>query len=376
PEVGVGDAEPRVGLLVCRCGINIAAVVDVPALAEYGRGLPGVVHAEEMLFACSQDNQERIKALVREHRLNRLVVASCSPRTHEPLFRQTIREAGLNKYLFTMTNIREQCSWVHAARPREAGAKARDLVRMAVAGARLLRELHERPQPVRQGALVIGGGLAGMTAALAVRRLGFPVTLVERDAEMGGNLRRLRRTIDGDDVRRRLEALVAHVTGEPGIAVLRPAFVVGSSGFIGNFTTDVMVGPGGFSRTIEHGVTIVATGARELAPNGWGYGADPRVVTMLEFEERLEDGRIDAASIRHAVMVLCAGSRNAERPYCSRVCCQAAVKNAMALKARNPAARVTVAYRDVRTYGLLEEHYARARRAGVVGGPARARPEV
>jgi heterodisulfide reductase subunit A-like polyferredoxin len=318
-----------------------------------------------MLFACAQDSQERLKAAIREHGLNRVVVASCSPRTHEPLFQQTIREAGLNRFLFTMTNIREQCAWVHARHREAANAKARDLLRMAVASARLARELHERPQSIRRRALVVGGGLAGLTATLALRRLGFPVTLVEREAQLGGRLRELRWTIDGESVAARLGMLIERVEADSGIEVLRPGLLVDVAGFIGNFTSQVLVGVGGYSRTVEHGVTIVATGAKEWTPEGYRYGGDERVITQSELERRLADGLLDPLALNNVVMIQCVGSRDADRPYCSRVCCSMAVKNALRLKAQNPALRVTVLVRDLRTYGLLEEHALRARRMGV-----------
>ena len=358
-EVGAED-EPRIGVFVCRCGINIASVVDVPAVKEYARTLPNVVFAEEALFTCSEDTQAKMKQWIDEHRLNRVVVASCSPRTHEALFRLTLRESGLNQYLFDMANIRDQCSWVHQGEPERATAKAKDLVRSTVARSRMLRPLYEQSLPLTKRALVIGGGLAGMIAARMLSRQGFPVTLVERETELGGNLRRLRRSLDGEDVQGRLEALRAQLMGDENVQVLLGAEVVSSTGFIGNFETEVMVGAG--PRKIRHGVTILATGGQQSEPQGYLYGEDERVVTQLDFEAALHDG---APPPRRVAMIQCVGSRCDERPYCSKVCCGQAVKNALELLRREPEASVFVLYRDVRTYGLAETLYAEARRAGV-----------
>jgi heterodisulfide reductase subunit A-like polyferredoxin len=358
------SGEPRVGVLVCRCGINIAGVVDVPAVVEHARSLPGVVYVDEALFSCSQDTQERIKAAIDQHRLDRFVVASCSPRTHEPVFQQTIRQAGLNPFLFSMANIRDQCSWVHGSRPEEATDKARDLLRMAVANAVELRPLRLSAQPVKPRALVIGGGLAGMTAALQIADQGFPVTLVEREAELGGGLRRLDSTHDGTSVKPRLESLVQSVSGHPDITVLRNAEVVTTSGSLGSFVSEVMTGPSPTPRTVEHGVTVVAVGAEERRPDQYLYGEDDRVVTQLELERLLaEDGFAEAPG--RVTMIQCVGSRDAERPYCSKVCCSQALKNALRLKARFPRARITIIYRDIRAYGLHEHLYTEARRQGV-----------
>ena len=378
PEERPAEDQERIGVFVCRCGINIAGVVDVPDLVERARVLDGVVFAEEALFTCSQDTQQRIKDLIEEHQVNRFVVASCSPRTHEPLFQQTIREAGLNPYLFSMANIRDQCSWVHGSRPAEATSKAFDLLRMAVANARHLRPLRLSEQSVTRRALVIGGGLAGMTAALQLAGQGFPVTLVERSGELGGSMRRLSTTADGAKVAARLRGLVDEVEGTPEINLLLGAEVVSTAGFVGNFTTDVMVGGSGEPRRIDHGVTIFAVGAEERRPTEYLYGDSDRVITQLELEERLELGELSPGGgedkLRRVVMIQCVGSRDDERPYCSRVCCVQAVKNALRLKERLPSVRVDVLCRDVRTYGLHETLYTEARRRGVLF--TRYRPEA
>ncbi|MBE0558733.1 MAG: FAD-dependent oxidoreductase, partial [Proteobacteria bacterium] len=257
------EEEPRIGVFVCHCGINIGGVVNVPAVKEYAATLPNVVHADENLYTCSQDTQEKIKKAVQEHGLNRVIVASCSPRTHEPMFRETIRDAGLNKFLFEMANIRDQCSWVHMRQKTEATAKAKHLVRMAVANARLNRPLGEMAVPVSQRALIIGGGVAGMTAALHLAEQAFEVFLVEKEERLGGNLLNLSRTIEGEDVQAFLTDLIGKVSGNPGIHVLTNSLVADFGGGRGCFTTGVMTAPAMYYQKIQHGVTIVATGAQE-----------------------------------------------------------------------------------------------------------------
>ncbi|NWF54918.1 MAG: FAD-dependent oxidoreductase [Syntrophaceae bacterium] len=365
PQKEVKEEEPRIGVFVCRCGNNIGGVIDVPAVKEYAASLGAVVFADENLYTCSQDTQEKIKKMIEEHRLNRVIVASCSPRTHEPLFQETIREAGLNRYLFEMANIRDQCSWVHMHDKEEATSKARDLVRMAIANARLNRPLEELTKGVIKRGLVIGGGLSGMTAALGLADQGFEAVLVEKEDELGGNLRHLKTTLDGKDVAQYLEDLKARVTQHPRIQVLTNAVITDFGGYVGNYKTSLMVGPRMFSREVEHGVTLVATGGEELKPKEYLYGQDKRVLTQLEMETLLHGDRRKVEELKEVVMIQCVGSRNEERPYCSRVCCAEAVKNALTLKAVNPKARVTILYRDMRMYGTLEEDYARARKAGI-----------
>jgi heterodisulfide reductase subunit A-like polyferredoxin len=325
-----------------------------------------VVFAEENLYTCSQDTQEKIKKAIEEHKLNRVVVASCSPRTHEPLFRETIREASLNQYLFEMANIRDQCSWVHMNQKEEATSKARDLVRMAVANARLIRPLEELTKGVIKKGLVIGGGLSGMTAALGLAEQGFETFLVEKEGELGGNLRHLYRTLDGKDVPQYLKEMITRVTRHPQIQVFTNAVVTDFSGYVGNFKTSLMVGAKMLPRELEHGVTIVATGGEELKPKEYLYGEDSRILTQLELERLMATDGKKAGDLKEVVMIQCVGSRNEERPYCSRVCCAEAVKNALTIKALNPKARVVILYRDMRMYSMLEEHYARARKAGVL----------
>ncbi|MCK5246654.1 FAD-dependent oxidoreductase, partial [Candidatus Bipolaricaulota bacterium] len=360
-EKDVSGQRPRIGVFVCHCGRNIGGVVDVPATVEFAETLPGVVYAEHNLYTCSSDTQDRIKELIGEHGLNRVIVASCTPRTHEPLFRDTIREAGLNPYLFEMANIRDQCSWVHMHEPETATVKAKELVRMAVAKARLIEPLHITPVPVTDGALVIGGGIAGMTAAVNLADQGFAVHLVEREAELGGHLRHVRYLVGGaSDPQVELAKVISRVEAHPNITIWASSSVRRVDGFVGNFATTIA--HDGQETLIEHGVVIVATGAAEHTPTEYRYGSDERVITQHELEDRLAEGKLDA---KRVVMIQCVGSREGDRMYCSRVCCTQAVKNALKIKTDQPETDVYVLYRDLRTYGFREQYYTLARRSGV-----------
>lgn len=355
---------PRIGVFVCHCGINIAGVVNVEAVTEYAKTLPNVTYADHLLFACSTDSTERIKEIVQEHHLNRVVVASCSPRTHEPLFQDCIREAGLNKYLFEMANIRDQCSWVHAADPDQATEKAKDLVRMAVAKARFLEPLYEIPFYVVQSALVVGGGVAGMTAALNLADQGFPTILVEKEGELGGQARKTMRFLPtGEAVQPYVSELIASIESHPNIQVFKGSQIASFSGHPGRFESVVRTADG--DRTVQYGALIVATGGQEYRPKEYLYGEDERVLTQLAFHELLADGGGKLAGARDFVMIQCVGSRDEERPYCSRVCCTAAVSNALKLKEITPEARITILYRDIRTFGTREILYRKAREQGV-----------
>ncbi|MBW1945960.1 MAG: CoB--CoM heterodisulfide reductase iron-sulfur subunit A family protein, partial [Deltaproteobacteria bacterium] len=338
--------------------------VDVPAVTEYAANLPHVALADQNLFTCSQDTQERIKEVIKENRLNRVVVASCSPRTHEPLFQETLQACGLNKYLFEMANIRDQDSWVHGDDHEAATTKAKDLVRMAVARAALLKPLTEKKIKINKRALVIGGGVAGMNAALGLADQGFEVVIVEKEPQLGGLSRQLTTTIEGEDIQRYLLELVERVTNHDKIQVLAESLIVGFTGFKGNFTTEVMVGPGMYERKIEHGIVILATGANEYKPEEYLYGEDYRVMTQIELGKRLEVKGAD--DLNNVVMIQCVGSRNDEHPNCSRICCQSAVKNALHIKDLNPDANVYILYRDMRMYGLLEDYYTEARQRGII----------
>ncbi len=369
PETDVSGQAPRIGVFVCHCGTNIAGVVRVLDVVEYARTLPGVVYAENNLYTCSNDTQERIKEKIKEHSLNRVVVASCTPRTHEPLFRNTAREAGLNPYLFEMANIRDQCSWVHMAEPEKATEKSRDLVRMAVAKARLLSPLQKRAVPIVKAALVIGGGLSGMTSAIELANQGFYVHLVEKEKELGGNLRHINYLISGENPQSRLKSLIEQVEDSGKIFLYTDAKIEKIEGTIGNFKTTISTN--GKSEEFEHGVVIVATGAQQYKPKEYLYGQNDRVITQLELEQRLGEGGIwskgrNNGIPRNIVMIQCVGSRDVERPYCSRICCTEAVKNALKIKELSSKTNVYVLFRDIRTYGFRESYYSEARRQGVM----------
>jgi heterodisulfide reductase subunit A-like polyferredoxin len=362
-EIDVSSDNPRIGVFVCDCGVNIAGVVDVPSVVEYAGKLPGVVIAQENLFSCSQDTQEKLKEVIKENKLNRIVVASCSPRTHEPLFQETLQACGLNKYLFEMANIRDQNSWVHALDPAAATNKAKDLVRMSVARAGFLTPLEEKRIPITMRAVVIGGGVSGMTASLSMADQGYEVVLIEKDPLLGGLANNLTATIEGDDIQKYLVNLTDRVSRHDKIQVLTETLVVGFGGFKGNFYTEVMVGPNMYARKIEHGVIIIATGANESVPTEYLYGENHRVLTQIDLGKRLDIKGAD--DLKHVTMIQCVGSRNEDNPSCSRICCQGAIKNALHIKDLNPDTEVWILYRDIRTYGMLEDYYTEARRRGV-----------
>ncbi len=363
PERDVGGEQPRIGVFICHCGVNIGSVVDVPAVVAYAKGLPGVALAQEYVFTCSTDSQEQMARAIAEQGLNRVVVASCSPRTHEPLFRETLQRAGLNPYLFEMANIRDQCSWVHQADHAAATDKACDLVRMSVARAALLVPLRQFPVPVTQSALVIGGGLAGLTAALSLADQGFFTHLVEARQELGGLAARLRRSLEGLDIAAHLEGLIDRASHHGRIELHRPSKVASITGRVGAYRARVVSGE--YVSELEVGAVVLATGAREHRPGVHGYGQDPRVLTQLELHQLLWDEDDALAGVDGVVMLQCVGSREPEHPYCSRVCCSQAVANALRVKELKPDCEVTVLYRDMRTFAHKELWYQKARKAGV-----------
>jgi heterodisulfide reductase subunit A len=385
-ELDVRGEAPRIGVFVCHCGINIGGIVRVPEVVEFARTLPHVVFAEDNLYSCSGDTQDKIKSRIREHRLNRVVVASCSPRTHEPLFQATVAETGLSPHLFAMANIRDQCSWVHMKEPDKATAKSKDLVSMAVARALRLKPLPKVKLPVTKAGLVIGGGLAGMTAALALAGEGFDTFLIERERELGGNARTIAKTIEGGDVAGRLKELETKLRQHPRVSVLTGARIKAIDGFVGNFQTTVETEtPNSKPQTLKHGVVVVATGAKYRTPTEYCHGQSDRIVSQKEFEEVLQGTKgsrdkgiavsapdpslplsLSPSSLHSVVMIQCVGSRDKDRPYCSRICCAEAVKNAITLKELNPNTDIYVLYRDIRTYGLREEYFRKARELGVV----------
>jgi len=363
-ERDVLGERPRIGVFVCRCGINIAGVVDVPDVVEYTKSLPFVEHVAENLFSCSQDTQETITAAIQEHKLNRVVVASCTPQTHEPLFQETVRNAGINKYLFEMANIRNQCSWVHADIPDDATEKAKDLVRMAVQKTAMLEPLEERELEVNQAALVIGGGIAGMAAAKNLSDQGYRTYLIEKTDRLGGNALSLFQTWKGEDIQENLKRLINDIHADTHIETFLNAEITHVDGFVGNFTTTISID--GKEEKLEHGVTIIATGAHELKPDEYLYGTDPRVLTSLDLDRLCIEKDKKLNDIGTCVFIQCVGSRIPERPYCSKVCCTHSVTSALHLKEMNPAMQVFILYRDMRTYGLRENLYREAREKGVI----------
>jgi heterodisulfide reductase subunit A len=362
-EIDLHGEPPRVGVFVCRCGTNIAGVVDVPAVGEFAKSLPGVVYVEDNLFSCSQDTQEKITQVIKEQKLNRIVVAACTPRTHEPLFQETVLNAGINKYLFEMANIRNQCSWVHSKEKQAATEKAKDLVRMAVSKVGLLQPLSDPEIEMNPSALVVGGGLSGLTAARNLSQQGYFTHLIEKNNVLGGQALNLYETWEGEDVQKKLAGLIKDAESDKNINILTNTQIKEVSGFVGNFQTTVETM--GKEQVIEHGVAIIATGAQELKPDQYLYGDDPRVLTGLELDRKFIDDNLPLNEIHTAAFIQCVGSRIKERPYCSKVCCTHSVKNALKLKALKPEMDVFIIYRDMRTYGLREDLYRKARSKGI-----------
>jgi len=356
-------SHPRIGVFVCHCGINIGAYVNVPDVVEYAKQLPNVVHAERNLFTCSEEGISAIKKGIKEYNLNRVLVASCTPRTHEPLFRAACEEAGLNKYLFEFVNIRDQCSWVHMREPQKATEKAKDLIRMGVAKARLLEPLEEIEMKVAPSALVIGGGVVGMEAALNLARQGFDIHLVEKEPELGGTLRSVNKLFPtNQEAVKLIKPLVEQVKSHPKIKTYLSSKVKQVTGFIGNF--NVYLDGKGKEDQFNVGTIIVAVGADVLKPTGqYGYGKMTNVLTQLELEGRMKRGESLGQNV---VMINCVGARVPERTYCSRICCMTAIKNAFLIKESNPKAKVWILHRDLMTYGVdFENYYRKAMELGV-----------
>jgi heterodisulfide reductase subunit A len=364
PEVNVVNERPRIGVFVCHCGINIAGVVDVPAVAEYAGTLPYVEFATDNLYSCSQDTQDAIAKIIEEKKLNRVVVAACTPKTHEPLFQETLINAGLNKYLFEMANIRNQDSWVHKNNPDLATKKAKDLIRMAVHKVALMAPLQEAELEINQAAMVVGGGISGMAAARSLARQGYETHIIEKDAQLGGQARHIYRTASGDRVSEKLADLINEVEKNEKIHVHLETEIKQVDGFVGNFETTL--GVNGNEDILEHGVAVMATGASPYQPDEYQYGKDPRILTSLELDRKFIENDAALKDLNTAVFIQCVGSREPQRPYCSRVCCTHSVDNALELKQLNPEMDVFVLYRDLRTYGEREILYKKAREAGVI----------
>jgi heterodisulfide reductase subunit A-like polyferredoxin len=360
PEKDISCEDPRLGIFVCSCGTNIAGTVDVDKVVQEIKDLPDVVHAENLLYSCSQDSQEKIKHLIQEKNINRVLVASCTPRTHTQIFQETIREAGLNIYLFELADIREQCSWCHMGQKEEATVKAIQLVKMMIAKVRLLQPIKSETVGVTPRCLIVGGGVAGMTAALSLADQGFGVDIIERDKRLGGLAKNLYYTLQDNDVQAFLQTQIFRVLNHPRITIHTEVEVQKTEGFVGNFKTVLSSGA-----TIEHGTIVLATGGAEYAPREYLYGESDHVITQHELEKRIFDGLPPGPNDRY-VMIQCVGSREEPNQYCSRTCCQDALKNAIKIKEHNVQAHVAVFYRDMRSYGLFEDYYTRARDLGVI----------
>jgi len=363
PEKDVSEEEARVGVFVCHCGANIGRVVDVPSVVDYAATLDNVVYATEQLFSCATDSAQSITETIQEKGLNRVVVAACSPRTLEPLFRDTLREAGINQYFFEMANIREHCSWIHSKEKEDATEKAKDITRMSVARACHLQPLQEIDLPVNRTALVVGGGIAGMTSALSIANQGHEVYLLEKDTDLGGTARRIHYTLDGMDVQAYLRDLVHKVYQHPSIHVYTDSIITEATGYVGNFVTKVKSERG--DTELKHGAAVIAVGADVYKPTEYLYGEDDRVMTNLELEERIINAEEQLINSRSLVMIQCVGCRQEDRNYCARICCNQSIKNALKLKKINPQMDIYILFRDIRTYGFAEDYYREASNSDV-----------
>jgi heterodisulfide reductase subunit A len=366
PERDVVAEEPNIGVFICDCGENIGGVVNVPDLAAFTATLPGVSVAEAVGHGCSRDSMERIQAAISRQKINRVVIGGCSPRTHELRFQETLRKAGLNKYLLEIANLRDQDTWVHLDQPKMANSKARQLISAAVSAVKKARPLQDQTLPLNHDVLVVGGGVAGMTAALRLADQGHKIFLAERMSMLGGVAALVQRTIAGENVQAFIRELVQRTKSHANIQVITNAVIVDHSGLPGMFKTGMQVGPQMFYRQISHGATILATGALPNRPGQYLLDRHKAVMTQLDADALLEESPDRIKSWDSVVMIQCVGSRTPDNPNCSRVCCQAAVKNALRILEHNPEARIFVLYRDMRTYGFLEDYYLKAREKGVI----------
>ena len=364
PETNVVGERPKIGVFICKCGTNIAGVVDVPGVRDYAAGLPYVEYVNDNLYTCSQDTQDIMTQIIQEQNLNRVVVAACTPKTHEPLFQETLINAGLNKYLFEMTNIRNHDSWVHKNNPELATEKAKDLVRMAVAKVALMEPLIETELTVHQTAMVIGGGISGLSSAQNLANQGYETHLIERDSRLGGQALKLFHTAKGENVQENVAALIASVENNKKVHIHLDTELTGVEGFVGNFVSTLT--QNGNSETLEHGIAVLATGAMPYTTTEYDYGKDSRILTALELDQKLIADDPMLKKLNSAVFIQCVGSREPERMYCSRVCCAHSIENALELKKRDPNINIYILYRDIRTYGEKEYLFKQAREKGVI----------
>jgi len=364
PETNIIGERPRIGVFVCKCGTNIAGVINVPAVRDYAATLPYVEYYSDNLYSCSQDTQDTISQIIKKHRLNRIVVAACTPKTHEPLFQETLINAGLNKYLFEMTNIRNHASWVHKDSPELATQKAMELVRMAVAKVALMEPLEEAELQVKPVAMVIGGGISGITSAKNLAEQDYEVHLIERDARLGGQANKLFHTYKDEVIAQELASLINDVENNEKVHIHLNTTLENVEGFVGNFTSELLNGDK--ASTLEHGVAIIATGAQGHTPDEYCYGKDDRIITSLDLDKKFIEKDDSLKELGSAVFIQCVGSREKERPYCSRVCCTHSIDNALELKKINPEMAIFILYRDIRTYGEREYKYQQAREAGII----------
>ena len=363
-ELDTRGEPPRIGVFVCCCGTNIAGVIDVPAVVEYAKTLKNVAYTEQNMFSCSQDTQNNMAKIIQENHLNRVVVAACTPKTHEPLFQETLTNAGLNKYVFEMANIRNQCSWVNKSDPAMATEKVKDLVRMAVAKVEIMEPLTEGNLQINQSALVIGGGIAGITAAKALSDQGYHAYLIEKSDQLGGQALHIHETWQGENVKENLNRMIAEITADKNIDIFTNAEIITTEGFVGSFKTTIQLPDK--TEELAYGVAIIASGAQELKPDQYLYGQDKRVMTSLELDRKLIEKDPALPQKKSALFIQCVGSRIPERPYCSKVCCTHSIKNALTLRNLNPEMDIYILYRDMRAYGLREDLYREAREKGIV----------
>ena len=366
PERDVSNEDPRVGIFICDCGLNIGGVVDTQSLADFGKTLPQVAVSQVVGHGCSKASMDVIQKTIIDQKLNRVVIGGCSPRTHETKFQDLLKKAGLNKYLVEIANIRDQDTWVHANDRKAALQKAQQLIRMAVTSVKCSHPLADHSLPMNKDILVVGGGVTGMNSALSLADQGFKVFLVEKTAQLGGIAKNIQKTIEGQIIPPYIEALSEKVVKHPGIEVIFNGFIVDHTGMPGMFKTGLQIAPQMYYRQIDHGVTILATGALQNRPDEYLLGKHPDVMTQLDMDGLLEKDPERIKAMNMAAMIQCVGSRCPENPDCSRVCCQSAVKNALRMLDINPDMQIFVFYRDMRTYGFLEDYYLEARKRGVI----------